>query len=450
MRVAVVGTGYVGLVSGACLAAEGHDVTCVDVVPARAAAVASGDCPVHEDGLPALVRSQVAARRLTATTDLAAALEGAAVAMVAVGTPEGQGGADLSAVASVAAALGGLLRGRGDFPVVAVKSTVPPGTTDTLVRRAVEAASGLRAGLGFGLAMNPEFLSQGTAVRDFRAPDRIVVGALEARSAAVMAELYRPFQAPVLTMSLREAEMAKYCANALQATLISFANEVAVLCEATPGCDHARVMAVLHRDRMLDGPMGGRAGATRFLLGGIGFGGSCFPKDLAALAAYGRAAGAELPLIRAVAAVNAARPAQVAELLAVLLGGLEGRRVAVLGLAFKPGTDDLRASPGLALAGVLAGRGAEVCAHDPLEAVCRAVPFPTAETVEEALAGADAAVVATAWPDYAACDWARAAAAMRVPVLLDGRCALDGVPLPPWLRRVRIGLHPIPLAEETA
>ncbi|MCR6631823.1 MAG: UDP-glucose/GDP-mannose dehydrogenase family protein [Magnetospirillum sp.] len=442
MHVAMVGTGYVGLVSGACLAAIGHSVACVDADPVRVDLLSRGECPIHEDGLDRLIREGMAAGRLGATTDLAAAMDGAQVVIVAVGTPSLDGRIDLSAVEAAAHQVGLALRGRRDRPVVAVKSTVVPGTTATLVRRALEEASGGRAGREFGLAMNPEFLSQGSAVTDFLHPDRIVVGEWDPRSGELMAELYRPLAAPLLRMGLAEAEMVKYAANSLQALLISYANQIAALCEALPGADHRRVMAAVHLDRMLDGPEGRRAGATRFLMGGIGFGGSCFPKDLQALTVFAHRLGVPVPLIAAISAVNAVRPAQALHLLSSRLGGLFERRVAVLGLTFKPGTDDLRESPGLKLIDRLRRHGAEVLAHDPLPQArtrARDAGLPVADRVEDALAGANAVIIATAWPQYRQLAWS----ALGEVVVLDGRNLLDGLDLPASLQVVRMGAGPV-------
>jgi UDPglucose 6-dehydrogenase/GDP-mannose 6-dehydrogenase len=444
MAVAVIGTGYVGLVTAACLAAVGHRITCVDRDRDRVAALARGEVPFHEDGLTALL----AGGRVAATTDTASAVATAEVVLICVGTPDRDGAIDLTALEAAAAEVGRSLT--GEFPVVAVKSTVVPGTTDTLVRRILEQESDRLAGRDFGLAMNPEFLSQGSAVADFMMPDRIVLGAFDQRTAAVMARLYRPFPAPLLTMGLREAEMVKYAANALQATLISFTNQFAALCEAIPRIDLARVMEAVHLDRMLDGPDGGRAGATRFLKGGIGFGGSCFPKDLAALSWWARRRGIELPLIDAAQAINTRRPTQVVELLAQALGGICQKRVAVLGLAFKPGTDDLRESPGLKLVGRLLARGVEVTAHDPLPEVRQRVramhrgAVLVTETAAQAVAGTDAAILATAWPDYRRHDLANG---MRRPVLLDGRGVLDGLEMPDGVTLLRIGTY-APTTEE--
>lgn len=445
MDVAVIGTGYVGLVTGACLTAVGHRVTCVDSNPARVAAVNGGGCPIHEEGLADLLRDGVAAGRLSASGDLAAPVARAQVIMVAVGTPSREGGIDLSHVEAACRQVGQAIKGRTDFPVVAIKSTVIPGTTDTLVRRILEQESGGRVGQSFGLAMNPEFLSQGSAVRDFVEADRIIIGQWDTRSGEALEALYRPFTAPVLRMGLRDAEMAKYAANFLQATLISTANQIAMLCEALPGADHRQVMEAVHLDRMLDGPDGGRAGATRFLWGGIGFGGSCFPKDLAALAGFGRDWGVPVPLVDAVLTINAIRPAQALNMLTQAAGGALDKRFAVLGLAFKPGTDDLRQSPSVKMMRRLAVRGAEVIAHDPLPAArehARQAGLRVADHVEEALERADGAIIATAWPEYRALDWPSLTNRMAAPILLDGRGVLDGIALPDRVRVLRVGRHP--------
>jgi|AGTN01.1.fsa_nt_gi nucleotide sugar dehydrogenase len=442
MHVAVVGTGYVGLVTGACLAQVGHTIVCIDSDPRRAEAVARGETPMFEPGLPELVHGHAGSGRLAATSDLAAGIAGARVIVLAVGTPSTDGGIDLAAVEAATRQIGANLKGRRDFPVIMVKSTVVPGTTDTLVRRILETESGGRAGEDFGLAMNPEFLSQGSAVSDFMEPDRIVVGQWDKASGDAVAELYAPFAAPLLRMGLRDAELVKYAANGLQATLISYANQIAALAETTPGCDHARVMAAVHLDRMLDGPEGSRAGATRFLMGGIGFGGSCFPKDLQALAAYAHRIGCPAPLIEAAATINTLRPAQAVDMLAERLDGLHERRVCVLGLAFKPATDDLRESPGIRILQRLAARGAEIRTHDPLPAARKAgrqAGLPVFDEIEAAVAGADAVILATAWPEYRAQDWTALGALMRQPWVLDGRLLLDGLDLPRWLRVIRIG-----------
>jgi UDPglucose 6-dehydrogenase len=450
MRIAIVGTGYVGLVTGACLSRLGHEVTCVDVQEERVASIRNGEAPFFEPGLAELLTEGRRSGRLRATTGLAEAVAASEMTMLAVGTPsaEGSGRIDLSAIQAAARDVGTCLAGRVDRHTVVVKSTVVPGTTETVVRAALETASGLCAGR-FGLAMNPEFLREGSAVSDFMAPDRIVIGQWDDPSGEATARLYASFRCPVLRVSLRNAEMIKYASNALLASLVSFSNELAGLCEAMGGADVDVVTEGLCLDGRLSPTVDGkkvRPGVLSYLRAGSGFGGSCFPKDVNALRAQAREMGVPTPLLDAVMEVNAARPGRVADLLSRELGGLRGRTVAILGLAFKPGTDDVRESPAIALAAALASSGASVRAHDPLPAASRAaaaklrgagVAFEAEP--ESLLRGADAAVLATAWPEYEAWDWARLVLLMKTRLVLDGRNVLRQVPWPADVTYVPIG-----------
>lgn len=434
MKVTIIGTGYVGLVSGACLAALGHAVACVDTDPRRRAAIAHGEAPFHEPGLAELLEPALRAGRLAVAATVEEAIAESALSILAVGTPPGDdGGIDLAAIEAVATAVGRALRGRDGYHTIAVKSTVVPGTTDTVVRRALETASGRAAG-EFGLCVNPEFLREGSAVADFMRPDRIVIGCLDVRSGDVLAELYAGFDCPKLFTTLCNAEMIKYASNALLATLVSFSNEVAALCEAMPGLDEETVMAGVHLDRRL----APAPGICSYLRAGIGFGGSCLPKDVSALRTLAAGRSVPTPLLDAVVAVNRARPGRVTALLDAALGGLRGRTVAVLGLAFKPDTDDLRDSPALALIEALRAAEAEVRAYDPL--VRAAAGLALADTPAAALDGADAAVIATAWPEFRALDWFALTRCMRRRMLLDGRGALGGVVLPADVTYLRIGV----------
>lgn len=450
MRVAIVGTGYVGLVTGACLARLGHEVTCVDVREDRIASIIRGESPFFEPGLAELLTEARRSGRLGATTLLAEAVAKSEATMIAVGTPsaEGSGRIDLSAVEAAAREVGACLAARPGRHTVIVKSTVVPGTTETVIRTALETASGLAAG-DFGLAMNPEFLREGSAISDFLAPDRIVIGQWDDPSGEAAAGLYASFTCPVLRVSLRNAELIKYASNALLASLVSFANEIAGICEAMPGADVDVVTEGLSLDGRLSPVVDGRRvrpGVLAYLRAGSGFGGSCFPKDVNALRAHAREIGVRTPLLDAAMDVNAARPGGVATLLSRELGGLRGRTVAVLGLAFKPGTDDVRDSPAIALAAALVLAGASVRAHDPLPAAARAakeklqgsgVTFEAGP--ERLLQDADAAILATAWPEYAAWDWARLAPLMKNRLILDGRNALRQVRWPANVTYRRIG-----------
>jgi UDPglucose 6-dehydrogenase len=435
MRVAVVGTGYVGLTTGACLASLGHDVTCVDVDVARVEAVNERRAPFYEPGLAELLASD----RLRASTDLAAAARESDVIVIAVGTPESDDGVDLSHVSAAARAIGAALRDSSRYHVVVVKSTVPPGTTDTLVRTEIEDASGLSLG-EFGLAMNPEFLRQGSAVADFLVPDRIVVGSSDKRTRDVLAELYSAFDCPFVFTTLRNAELAKYASNALLATLISFSNEIAAICEVTPETDVREIMHTLHLDRRWSPVVDGvriEPEILGFLWAGCGFGGSCLPKDLNGLRAYARSRGVAPALLDATAAINEARPSLLVRLAERELGTLAGSEVALVGLTFKAGTDDLRRSPALEVLDRLRAAGAAVRGYDPLVSAFDGVEL--AETAEAALTGADAAIVVSAPREAADWDWRNLLARMRRPVVVDGRGSLDSVEWPASARYLTVG-----------
>ncbi len=435
-RITVVGTGYVGLVTGACLAAIGHDVTCVDTRADLVRAIGEGRAPFYEPGLEPLLTKVLRAGRLRATSDLEQAVAGSDATLIAVGTPFHDGRIDLTAVTGAATQIGTALRRHPKYHVVVVKSTVVPGTTDTVVRSALESASGLRAG-AFGLAMNPEFLREGTAVDDFMQPDRIVIGEWDERSGDAIAALYGPFDVPIVRTTLRNAELIKYSSNALLATLISFSNELGALCETIDGTDVEVVTDGLHLDRRLSPVVAGQRvypGILGYIRAGIGYGGSCLPKDVAALRAFARERGLATPLLDAVEQTNGRRPEQVLDLLALAAGDLAGLTVAVLGVAFKEDTDDLRSSPALALINRLIDRGANVRVYDgivkaeTLQAVH--AELAVCDSPERALTGADAAVVTMASPAFRHWDWTRLCGLMRKPIVLDGRNILRGVTLP--------------------
>jgi UDPglucose 6-dehydrogenase len=428
VRVAVVGAGYVGLVTGACLAEKGHHVACVDVDPAKVAAIERGECPIHEAGLPEILRRN-AGTRLRATTDLAAAVGASEVTLIAVGTPFDGVRIDLSAVREAARAIGAALRGRRDYHVVAIKSTVVPGTTDEVVRPILEEASGRRAGEDFGVGANPEFLTEGVAVRDFLEPDRIVLGGADGRTIATLDALYAAFPGvPRVRTNAKTAEMIKYASNAVLATLISFSNEIANLCSALGGVDAAEVMPGVHLAHYFSPPLpdGRRVTApiVAFLEGGCGFGGSCLPKDVAALAAHGKAAGEPTPLLDAVLAVNRRQPERLVAILRRHFPSLRGVRVALLGLAFKPDTDDVRESPAIPIARDLVREGASVRAYDPaaMRAARSVLPpeVACAESLEAALEDADAVLLVTRWEEFRAVP-ALLARRRPPPLLVDGR-----------------------------
>jgi UDPglucose 6-dehydrogenase len=417
MRIVMIGTGYVGLVSGTCLADFGHHVTCVDKDAAKIEGLLAGRMPIWEPGLEALVKANVERGRLQFTTDLAKALEGAEAVFIAVGTPSrrGDGHADLSYVFAAIEELAGLLKG----PIVVVtKSTVPVGTGDKIAALLKEKG----APEGVSVASNPEFLREGAAIADFKHPDRILVGAEDDHAREVLAEIYRPLflnRAPMLFTSRRTAELTKYAANAFLATKISFINEMADLCEAV-GAD----VQDLARGIGLDNRIG-----PKFLHAGPGYGGSCFPKDTLALLRTAEEAGIKQRIVSTVVEVNDRRKEAMADRVKDALGGsVQGKRVAVLGLTFKPNTDDMRDAPSIPLIqGLLAG-GASVVAFDPVgreqaEPLLPGIAF--AGSAEEAADGADALVIVTEWDEFRALDLQDIAGRLRGKVLVDLRNIYD-------------------------
>jgi UDPglucose 6-dehydrogenase len=424
MRVAIAGMGYVGLVTGVCLAEKGHDVTCVDLDEAKVAAVLAGRAPIFEAGLDELLERNLG-RRFHADTGLAAAVRAADLTMIAVGTPFDGSEIDLTAVKSAAREIGETLRDLNGFPVVVVKSTVVPGSTLKVVLPVLEQASGKRAGVDFGVGANPEFLTEGQAVTDFMEPDRLVLGSIDDRTSAVLEELYAGFpDVPRVRTTVTTAEMIKYASNALLATMISLSNELADLCSAVGDVDIVDVMRGLHSSMYLT--VDGRAAPiTSFLEAGCGFGGSCLPKDVNALIAHGERHGRPMRVLRAVIEVNEARPDEVIRLVLAHLPSLSGTKIAVLGLAFKPDTDDVRESPAIPIVERLVGEGASVRIHDPV--VTRLpdrlldIGIELTNDLPAALHGADAAVLVTRWRQYEEELPAALAALDEEPMLIDGR-----------------------------
>ena len=428
MKISVMGTGYVGLVSGTCLAERGHQVTCIDIRSEVVQEINAGRPPIHEIGLDNLLRSARDKGMLSATTDAKTAILDSDVTLICVGTPTVDGRMDMSQIVAAAKEIGSALASKRGYHVVAVKSTVLPGTTEGPVKAAIESHSGRKVGDGWGLCMNPEFLREGRAVEDFRVPDRIVVGVTDSMTAEVFLNVYADFTCPKLVTTPRTAEMIKYVSNSLLATMISFSNEIGNMCSAVPGVDARLVWKGVHLDRRLtpiNGPVGGAAGVTEYLWHGLGFGGSCFPKDVAALRSFGRTVGEQTRMLDAVLDINADQPLRMVALLEKELS-LAGKTVAVLGLAFKPGTDDLRESPALPLVAELRKKGAKVLVHDPI-AMPQAKKRPEfrdvvfAEDWAEALRKSDACCLVTAWPEYRSIQPTNFQKLMTRALVIDGR-----------------------------
>ena len=423
MNVTIFGSGYVGLVTGACLAEVGNDVCCVDIDPVRVERLRAGEVPIFEPGLPEMVERGLAAGRLAFSTDLAAGVAHGGVLFVAVGTPSAEdGGADLRAVRSVAETIGAAMT---EAKIVVTKSTVPVGTADEV--RAIVAAKLAERGLaiGFDVVSNPEFLREGAAVADFMRPDRIVVGSEDRRSIDVLKELYAPFNRNhdrVLVMGVRSAEFAKYAANAMLATRISLMNELANLGERL-GVDIEEVRLGVGSDPRI---------GYSYLYPGCGYGGSCLPKDVRALEWTAKTAGYDAELLRAVGAVNDRQRRGLFDKVSRHYGGdLRGKTFALWGLAFKPDTDDMREAPSQTVMTALWEAGAAVRAFDP-EATEEAARIHGArpdlrlcETKEEALEGADALLILTEWREFRSPDFDEIKAALRAPVIFDGRNLYD-------------------------
>jgi UDPglucose 6-dehydrogenase len=412
MRVAMIGTGYVGLVSGVCFAEFGHEVTCIDKDEAKIARLRAGIMPIYEPGLEAMAERNVAQGRLSYACDGAEAVAAADAVFIAVGTPSrrGDGNADLSYVYAAAEEIAGLIQG---FTVLVTKSTVPVGTGDeieAIVRR-------VRPGAEVAVVSNPEFLREGSAIEDFKRPDRVVVGLEDERARPVMAELYRPLnlnETPILYTGRRTSELIKYAANAYLAMKITFINEMADLCEQV-GADVQQVARGIGLDKRIGG---------KFLHPGPGYGGSCFPKDTLALIRTAADFGSPLRLVETTAQVNAARKATMAERIIAAMGGsVAGRTVGILGLTFKPNTDDMRDAPSLDIVPALLAAGAAVQAYDPEGHEARQL-LPGVDFRQgpyEVAQGADALVLITEWDQFRALDLDRVKSLMRGEVVVDLR-----------------------------
>ena len=411
-QICVVGTGYVGLVTGTCFADLGNKVVCLDIDEGKIARLQRGELPIYEPGLEELVARNVAAGRLTFTTSYADAVPDADYCFIAVPTPSGpEGEADLGYVRAAASTLALYLK---DGAVIVNKSTVPIGTADRVDQIIERHLPAERRDIRFGVVSNPEFLREGAAVADFMKPDRVVLGAVRRQDAETVAELYASLKCPILITDPRTAEMVKYASNAFLATKISFINEVASICERL-GADVRLVAEGMGKDARI-----GRA----FLDAGLGWGGSCFPKDVKALAHMAAMSGCHPQLLRTVIEINKDQRIKVIQKLREALGTLDGQTVALLGLAFKPNTDDLREAPALEIAHLLQSEGASVRAYDPvaMEGARRALPDAEFATdAYDAVTGVDAAVIVTDWNEFKQLDLGRLRGLMARPVLVDGR-----------------------------
>lgn len=431
MKISIIGTGYVGLVTGTCLAERGHDVTCVDLDPRKVEIINSAQAPIHEEGLPELLERNVG-RRLRASTDVSRAVADSDVTFIAVGTPAQGGKIDLQYVDAAARDVGEALRRKAGYHTVIVKSTVIPGTTVGLVRTTLERTSGKCAGGDFGLGMNPEFLTEGSAIADFSEPDRLVLGGIDSRTHEVLRTVYQSFDesVPRFLTNPSTAEMIKYTSNAVLATLISFSNEIARLCSAIGGVDAIDVMRGVHAACYFTTRRDGEripAGITSFLEPGCGFGGSCLPKDVTALIGQADEKGLSLDLLRSVLAINRDQASEMMRMIGRHIPSLRGVPVAVLGIAFKPDTDDVRESPAFPLIRQLKARGARLAVYDPVarpKAHKDLEGVTLSDSMREAVANAEVIALVTRWTEFS--DLADLLGRLgRRPLVVDGRRVLE-------------------------
>jgi len=433
MKISIVGTGYVGLVSGVCLAELGHDVICVDIDQDKVARINKGESPIYEDGLTELLHRNIGAN-LRATTDLPEAVAQSELTMIAVGTPFDGSSIDTRYIRESCTSIAEALREKESYHAVVVKSTVVPGTTDNVVLPILQEVSGKRLHQDFGVGMNPEFLREGSAIADFMNPDRIVYGGTDEKTLAKLDDLYAVFRdTDKIRTTNKTAEMIKYTANSLLATLISFSNEIGNLCSSLGDIDVVDVMKGVHLDHRLSPILenGERVvpALTTYLQAGCGFGGSCFPKDVNALIAHGNDAGQEMNILKSVVGLNVNQPLVLIDLLMKHFDSLHEKRVTVLGLAFKPGTDDMRESPSIPVIKALHEGGAEITAYDPVamdeaKNALPDIPVRYVESMSEAVQGASAVVIVTQWDEF------RHLPAVldghgHSPVLIDGRRMFD-------------------------
>lgn len=416
MKIAIVGTGYVGLVTGVSLARLGHKVICIDNDINKVKKVNQGKSPFYEPGVDELLKKVLGNKNLRATYDLEKSILESEVTIITVGTPTVKHKIDLSFIKNVAEQVGKALTKSKKYHVIAVKSTVLPGVTEEIIKPILENSSGKRVG-EFGLVTNPEFLREGSALEDAIHPDRIIIGQFDDKSGREFAKIYKKLLAPKIFTTLQTAEMIKYAANTLLATLISYSNEIARIAERIDEVDVVDVWKGLHLDRRLNPQI------ASYIFSGCGFGGSCLPKDTKALASFAKSIGVQTKLLSSVIDINRTQPHQIILLLKNALGeNLKGKKITILGLAFKPNTDDTRESPAFPLIEELLLENAKVICHDPKAYVKNS---SQAKTLQEALRNADAAIIVTAWDQYSKLSPKFFKKYMKQPIVVDGRRIYD-------------------------
>jgi len=433
MKISVMGTGYVGMVSGACLAAKGHEVTCVDIDKEKIANINKAVPPIYEKGLDDLLKNHIG-KNLIATDDLYNAVLDTELSLIAVGTPFDGEHIDLSYIKEVSRQIGEVLKEKKDYHVIVVKSTVVPGTSDEVVLPILESASGKKAGVDFGVGMNPEFLREGEAIDDFMNPDRIVLGGIDKKTHHVLREVYSPFKnVTIIETNNKTAEMIKYTSNSLLATMISFSNEIGNLCATLGNIDVTDVMRGVHLDKrlspILDDGTRITPSFTTYIEAGCGFGGSCFPKDVKALIAYGKQSGEPMNLLSSVITVNKSQPQKILDLLGKHFSSFDKLKIGILGLAFKPETDDMRESPAIPIINELIARGAELKAYDPVaqheaDKIFDSNKISYCDDLSKTIDDTDAVLLLTRWDKFR--EVPEILARMnKKPIFIDGRRMLD-------------------------
>lgn len=434
MNISIVGTGYVGLVTGVCLASKGHEVICVDKKSDIIKKINKMICPIYEPKLPEMLEAAVRNKRLIATSDLEFAIKNSEITIIAVGTPFTSGAIDLTYIENCVKEIGSVLEDKEAYHVICIKSTVVPTTTDGIVKKLLEETSQKKAG-SFGLAMNPEFLREGCAVDDFMNPDRIVIGAYDDKSYEAMEKIYKNnFETPILKVNLRTAEMIKYTSNSLLAAMISFGNEISNICESIGGIDAIDVFNGLILDKRISIRNKSKLlqpGLVQYLRPGCGFGGSCFPKDVKALVSHSIQNNYNPQMLEAVLKINETQPTRMVKKLEELMGNINGKKIAVLGIAFKADTDDIRESPAIKIIKELLEKGSAVYATDP-QAIANAKKelgciegLKFVNSYREALYDADAALLVTAWDIYKKIKSRDFIKLMKRAVIIDGRRIYD-------------------------
>lgn len=431
MKISIIGTGYVGLVTGVGLASVGHEVVCVDIDKEKVKKINSGQSPIYEKGLEALLKKVIQKKLLRATTDLPGAITNTQITFIAVGTPSKKNDdIDLSYIKKVCQQIGAALLHKKEYHTVVVKSTVVPETTLKVVLPLLEKYSKKKAGLEFGLCMNPEFLREGDAVDDFMNPDRIVIGEINKKSGDILAEVYKSFSTDIVRTSLNNAEMIKYTNNALLATLISFSNEIANIAQTIPGANAFEILKGVHLDKRLNPMINGKRvnpGILSYLYPGCGFGGSCFPKDVKALASFSKKKKYQPALLAAVLDINKKQPLKLVELTQQKLGNLKNKNIAVLGLAFKPDTDDTRESPAIPIIKELLAKKARVFTYDPIvneksqNPHFKNISMKFSDSLHEAVKNKDACLIVTNWKEFEKLTPAFIEKEMVNHVFIDGR-----------------------------